>query len=168
MKHTLGVFILSSSAYSITTHGTRGVDNDVRHTRRRSFAGRLRWDELPLEGNVTLLAARGNVQAYRSLHLTLRQRRRDVRVLRMNFKVAKVADEMLSVRTHFRLPLTSPVYSHRKTVPGLRSLEFDMAERCRAEMESRSHGSVLHAPVQCPQMTRDALCIVCNRASFPN
>ena len=64
--------------------------------------GRVEWSDLPLERNGTLLATRGTLPAFRQLHSHIAQKRGDVRVLRMNFKLFRVANDMLKEYRRYR------------------------------------------------------------------
>ncbi|KAK3234038.1 hypothetical protein CYMTET_55698 [Cymbomonas tetramitiformis] len=63
----------------------------------RRMYGTIKWEELPLEKTVTLLATRGNAPAYRVLHNFVSSRRKDVQLLRMNFKLYRVATSVLKM-----------------------------------------------------------------------
>jgi len=59
------------------------------------YYGNVKWRDLPLEPYVTLLATRGNSQAFKALHKVMDIERKDVKVLRLNFKLFKVVIQLL-------------------------------------------------------------------------
>eukprot|EP00241_Pyramimonas_parkeae_P002246 CAMPEP_0114246024 /NCGR_PEP_ID=MMETSP0058-20121206/12227_1 /TAXON_ID=36894 /ORGANISM="Pyramimonas parkeae, CCMP726" /LENGTH=447 /DNA_ID=CAMNT_0001359153 /DNA_START=499 /DNA_END=1842 /DNA_ORIENTATION=- len=59
------------------------------------YYGDVKWEDLPLERGVTILATRGNMPAFKGLYHQMDEHRKDVKVLRMNFKLFRVVAEAL-------------------------------------------------------------------------